>query len=298
MNIEKPVGYILQLLFIIFFGLSGNEAVCESEKSVGTVPVFVSIEPQAYFVERIGGSRVSVNVIVSPGKNPATYAPAPDQMSQLAKAKIYFRIGVPFENSLIPKIQNSAKHLHIVDTRKNIPLRKMAGSRHHHEAGGNDPHIWLSPVLVKRQAETIFSALVRHDPVGKKSYAANYQSFIDDLDRLHRKTKKILEPARGETFFVFHPSFGYFTDTYGLRQLAIEMEGKAPKGKALSRLIKKAKKENIRVVFVQPQFDRNAAQKIADTINGVVVELDPMARDYIKNFEEMVNKVAKAFQNR
>jgi len=91
--------------------------------------------------------------------------------------------------------------------------------------------------------------------------------------------------------FQSHPSFGYFADTYGLKQMAVEVEGKRPKGKNLSRFIKQAKKENVRVVFVQPQFDQNAAKKIASAINGAVISLDPLSREYFKNMEEIADKI-------
>ncbi len=271
-----------------------------ADKPYKPLPVFVSIQPQAYFVKRIGGERVFVNTLVMPGENPATYAPSPGQMLQLAKAKVFFRIGVPFEDSLMPKIENSSKDLLIVDTQKGILLREMEGGHHDMAEGLHttiwDPHTWLSPLLVKKQAETIYKAIVQLDPSGEPYYGANYSAFIKDLDLLHKKIKESLAPAKGRTIFVFHPAFGYFADAYGLKQMAVETEGKAPKGKKLSMFIKKAKKSGVRVVFVQKQFDRSAARSIANAINGAVIPLNPLAMDYMKSLEEMANKVAEALK--
>ncbi len=257
------------------------------------LPVFVSILPQTFFVERIGGERVAVDVLLQPGKNPATYAPTPSQMSRLAKSKLFFRIGVPFEDALMPRIENVVRNLGIVDTRKGIVFRKMEGGHgQHNNERGNDPHIWLSPLLVKKQAKTIFEALVDIDPSGKSEYLVNYKSFIGDLNRLDQKIRKALAPVRGGTLFVFHPAFGYFADAYGLKQMAVEIEGKAPKGKDLAVFIKKAKKAGVRVIFVQPHFDQTSARKIAAAIGGAVVSINPLARDYIVNLETMAAKVA------
>ena len=63
--------------------------------------VFVSILPQKYFVEKIGGARVSVHVMVTPGKSPATYEPTPNQVVELGSADVFFTIGVPFENAFL-----------------------------------------------------------------------------------------------------------------------------------------------------------------------------------------------------
>jgi len=273
------------------------------------VNVQVSILPQKYFVEKIGRDHVNVDVLVKPGKSPATYSPSPDQMKKLAASDVYFRIGVPFENGILHKIKSISRAL-IVDTRKGVTLRKMEKPDHDTEEPvpdtghpenknfiGKDPHIWMSPVIVKKIAYTIFQALSNIDPDNKDAYQNNYKLFIKDLDVLDDSLKTILKDLKGENLFVFHPSFGYFTDAYGLKQVAIETMGKAPKGKALSKLIKLVKKQNARVIFVQPQFDRNAAQKIASATNGAVVSIDPLAYDYMANMKNIAQTISRALKN-
>jgi zinc transport system substrate-binding protein len=264
--------------------------------------VFVSIQPQAYFVERIGGERVRPQVLVKPGESPATYAPTPRQMAALAKAKALFHIGVPFEEALIPRIERTMEGLLVVDTRRGIRLRPME-ARHHHPGqtgrayrnrGGMDPHTWLSPVLAKRQARTIFEALVRLDPAGESEYRANYRSFVLDLDALHRRLTEVLSPLRGRKLFVFHPAYGYFAEAYGLTQVPVEIEGKEPTPKELARLIEAAKAHNAKVIFVQPQFSTDRAEAVASAIGGAVVALDPLAKDYIRNLERMAEKIELA----
>ena len=267
---------------------------------VDRINVFVSILPQKYFVERVGGDRVEVDVLVLPGQSPATYSPPPQQLTRLARAQVYFRIGVPFEKSLIPKIESAMKDLLIVDTRDGIPLRKIEGDHHHeehnHHEGGMDPHIWLSPVLVKMQAEIIYETLLTIDPESKDEYKGNYDSFVKDLDELHERIKTALAPIKGRMLFVFHPSFGYFADAYGLRQVAVETGGKEPSARQVVRLIEMAKKEKVEVIFVQPQFSRKSAQTVAREINGAVVPLDPLAEDYLGNLEDIAIKVEEALR--
>lgn len=260
------------------------------------VNVHVSILPQKYFVERIGGETVKVDVLVKPGKNPATYSPSPDQMKTLAASDVYFRIGVPFENGILHKIEAIAG-ITIVDTRKDIVLRAMDG--HHHEDTdftGKDPHIWMNPVMVKTQARTIFQTLAAIDPDHRDAYETNYDGFTQELDALDNRLQTMLNGLKGENLFVFHPTFGYFTDAYGLNQVAIETMGKAPKGKTLANIIKLAKKQNARVIFAQPQFDRTAAEKIASAINGSVVAIDPLAYDYPANMEKIAQTIVDALK--
>lgn len=262
--------------------------------------VHVSILPQKYFVERIGQDLVSVDVLVKPGRSPATYSPSPDQIKKLMAADVYFRIGMPFENALLNKIQSIAG-MPVVDTRKDIVLRMMEEhlheeKNHSHGEIGSDPHIWMNPLLVKIQAHTIFQTLSRMDPDNKGLYEKNLRLFTDDLDRLDKRLKKAFENFKGDNLFVFHPSFGYFTDAYGLKQVAVETMGKAPRGKTLSRLIKLAREQKTRVIFAQPQFDSHAAKKIASAVNGIVVFIDPLAYDYLTNMETIAKSVTAALK--
>ncbi|MBU8850295.1 MAG: zinc ABC transporter substrate-binding protein [Desulfobacterales bacterium] len=262
--------------------------------------IHVSIMPQKYFVEKIGKTRVNVDVLVKPGKSPATYSPSPDQIKKLMSSDLYFRIGVAFENGILHKIKSIAG-IKVVDTRQGIVLREMKEHGHdnkkRHGHVGKDPHIWMSPLMVKTQAHTIFKTLSSIDPDSRDEYKKNYELFVEDLDRLDRRLKTILKDLKGENLFVFHPSFGYFTDAYGLKQVAIETMGKTPRGKTLSNIIKLAKKQKIRVIFAQPQFDRNTAEKIASAINGVVMFIDPLACDYLANMENIGQSIAGALKN-
>lgn len=149
----------------------------------------------------------------------------------------------------------------------------------------------MSPLLVKTQARTMAAALISFDPENSTVYEQNLGELIRDLDDLHNHLAATLEPFRGETIFMFHPVFGYFTDTYGLNQMAIETMGKAPRGKQLSAIIKKAKLSKTRVLFVQPEFDQHAAQKIAAAIKGTVVSIDPLAFNYLSNMETIAQAI-------
>jgi zinc transport system substrate-binding protein len=262
------------------------------------IPVFVSILPQAFFVEQIGGKRVEVDVLVQPGQSPATYAPTPKQMTKLAQSRVFFRIGVAFENVLIPKIKNSMPHLNIVDTRKDIILERQEEGHdddgHHHDSE-LDPHIWLDPLLVKKQAANIYEALVQIDPEGEPEFKANLLSFSQALDDLHLLLSRQLAPVKGKSFFVFHPAFGYFARAYGLQQIAVETGGKKPSGRHITQLIDSARQQGVKVLFVQPQFSQKSAQVIARAIGGTVVAIDPLAKDYFSNMKKMAQAVKQSF---
>lgn len=242
----------------------------------------VSIPPQAYFVERVGGAHVAVEVLAGPGQSPHAYEPTARQIASLRKAQVYFRIGAEFEKGLLRKVMAVNGTMAIVDTREGIALRASGNA-----GGMPDPHIWLDPKRAKVQAATIAGALCRLQPGGRETFQENLRAFQDDLDRVDRKIADLLAPFRGGVFYVFHPAFGYFGDSYGLTQAAVETGGKEPSPKQLAALINRARREGVRIIFVQPQYPRHNAEAVARAVGGAVAPLDPLARDYLNNLEVM-----------
>jgi zinc transport system substrate-binding protein len=278
------------------------------------LPVFVSIAPQRYLVQQIGNDLVDVQVMVSPGTDPHTYEPRPQQMVAISKAKLYFAIGIEFEKANLKKIVSTNPKIRIVNMDrgiKKIPMadaghhgagqeqRKKGGDKnedHHHEHGGLDPHIWLSPPLVKIQVRTILTALQEIDPSNQTVYTANYHQFTLRIDKLDAELKTTFAGKQGLKFMVFHPSWGYFAHAYGLKQVPIEIGGKHPKPAQLKELIEHAKEEGINVIFVQPQFSRKSAGLVAKEIGGQLVFVDPLAEDWMANLREVANRFKPALK--
>jgi len=264
-----------------------------AKTSAGEISVFVSILPQAYFVERIGGDYVDVSVLVGPGQSPATYEPTPKQMARLGRSQLYFRIGTPFERGFIDKISRTFSNLTIIDTRKGVAIRYFKQSQ---GLEVPDPHIWLDPKRVKIQAETIYEALKKTDPVHADEFEKNLKAFQTDIDRVDAKIAGILAPLKDGKLYVFHPAFGYFAESYGLTQVAVEIEGKEPSPKQLSELINRARRDKVKVIFVQPQYATKEARVVARAIGGAVVPINPLPRDYLKNLEDMANIIEKGLR--
>ena len=262
--------------------------------------VFVSIAPQADLAERIGGPLVSVNVLVGPGQNHHTFEPAPKQMAELASARVYFTIGLPFEQRLLDKVRAANPDLKCIDSRAGIALRAMETEEEPGEAahkhGAQDPHVWLSPPNAKVIAANICRGLKQVDAAHAEVYEQNLAALQRDLDACHARIAAALAPFKGDAFYVYHPAFGYFADAYGLRQVPVEIEGKEPTAKQLAGLIARAKADRVRVIFVQQQFPKHAAETIAKEVGGAVVSLDPLARDFIRNTEMIAEQLRTAFK--
>ncbi len=253
--------------------------------AVASVHVAVSIPPQAFFVKQVGGKRVSVHVLLPPGANPATYEPKPKALVDLRKAVLYFRIHVPFEDAWMEKFRAVNGRMRVVDT--------VAGMK---ERIKGDPHVWLAPSLVKYQARVMAEALSEVDPQRADIYKQNTRRFEQRLDALSREIRACFEGITRSTFLVYHPCWGYFAKEFGLRQVAIEREGKAPGASYLATVIRAAKERGIRCVFAQPQFDTRNARAIARALGARVVLLDPLARAWDTNLKEVAERIAQCLK--
>ena len=284
---RRPV--VAVFLVIIVTSVAGSAAPLE---------VFVSIPPQAYLVERIGGEHVTVSVLLPGGQEPHTFEPTPKQVMALGGARLYFQVGtLPFERRLAKKLAGGNTGLVAVDTSKGVRLRKLEGHDPHtgekHREGLSDPHVWLGPPAIAVQASNIAHSLSRADPGHARDFKKNLDTLLEDLADVDAGIRKTLAPYKGRTVYVFHPSFGYFTDAYGLKQRAVEIHGKTPTPRQIQSLIAEAKGDGVRVIFVQPQFDRSSAEAVAWAIGGVVAPVDALARDLLQNLRDMAGKVKR-----
>ena len=261
--------------------------------------VAVTILPQKCFVEQVGGSRVAITVLVPPGAAAETYQVSPRRLAELGKARLYFKVGFGMEEQFLPRLQANFPGIRVVDTGAGLQKRRLESHTHDGVpcAGHNspdDPHIWMSPRLARQQAETICRALCAEDPAGRDAYEQNLKAFQARLDELDAEIAAKLAPYKGSAFFCYHPGFGYFADAYGLEQEAMEINGQKPSLKQLGHFIAEAKRENIRMIFVQTQFSTESAETLARQINATVVQVDNLSEDYFGSLRNLANKVAEA----
>ena len=278
-NKVLPVFILLIAAFLVNGCIDQPEPQIDDRRTV----IIVSILPQADFVEHVGGDKVDVIVMIPPGANPATYEPTASQLKAVSSAATYVKVGsgLPFEEVWLDKICSANPDMMIIDTSEGINLIQ------------GDPHIWLSPRSAMVQVENIYKGLVAMDPENSEYYYRNKEQYINDLEVLDTDITESLSGFDGRNFMVFHPSWGYFSRDYDLTMIAVEIEGKEPSAGDMARLVETAKENNIKIIFVQPQFSTKSAEVIAKEIGGSVVAVDPLPQDYITNLRIVSNTFAQ-----
>jgi zinc transport system substrate-binding protein len=308
MRMSKSILFLILLPLVIILVSTAIFISCTPvEEDTGRHKVVVTILPQVEFVERVGGDKVAVKVMVPPGASLHNYEPTPSQMIGLSNAKIYAEVGsgIEFELVWMEKIAAQNKKMLIVDCSKGVSLASMndgsikrEGETGNHRFGAEDPHIWMSPLNAKIMVRNIYEGLVRIDPKNRFFYETNRDEYLGELTEVDKGIKDALSSITNRKFAVFHPSFGYFARDYDLTMISIEENGKEPTAESIAILIEQMKKDSIKIIFASPQFSPGSAIVIANEIGGEVVFVDSMAKDYISNLKSLTNELVKAMESK
>ncbi|MDX8337666.1 zinc ABC transporter substrate-binding protein [Draconibacterium sp. IB214405] len=287
---------MLLLILASLFVACGNQKK-EKKEAVADV-VTVSILPQKTFVEKIAGDDFEVNVLIPPGSSPAAYTLLPSQLKDISRSAIWFRIGyIGFEHSWKDKIEQANTKMKVVNISEDLDLIADHIEQHgdHVHIDGIDPHVWLSPTLVKQMAKVILDELSALKPEKTNDYKANYMRFVKECDQLDVDLKKQLKDFEGKKFIVFHPSLSYYAREYGLEQFSLETGGKEPTPQQLREVVDMAKSEGIKVIYIQSEFDREHARVFADEIGGEIVEVWPLNPEWEENLRQMTQILTDNF---
>lgn len=274
----------------------------KAPKSTDSNTLYVSILPLKYIAGEIVGQDFDIRVLVPAGASPETFEPTPKQFVDLNKARMIFNVGlIDFEKALLAKIEDRSK---VINLSQGIDLIEgscshVGNSREephrpdtlqHTHAHGVDPHVWTSPGALQRMAANAYEAIHAAWPDSVK-YTENYRRLTEKLQQLDRRTREKINRSNLRYFIIYHPALTYYARDYGIRQVAIESDGKEPSAKRLAELIRMARKDGIHDIFYQNQFPASVVETIARDINARTVAIDPLREDVIENIDSITDLI-------
>lgn len=273
-------GKICRLIRLsVCLSVAGFAAATPAPLEVVTV-----LAPHAWLAERIGGERIHVIVLLPPGASSETYEPTPRPVSLLMRADVYMVSSMPFERSWLTAARSVNPELQVV------PCCTPSGDP------DADRHEWTDPWRALELARSLRDALSSLDPAGASHYAHNFRMLETDVAALHEDVAARLAGLEGRSFAVSHPAWGAFAHRYGLRQINLETEGLETSARRLAFLIEQASATGTRYVFTQPQHSKRAARVMAEALDAELVELDPLAPDYLQNIRRTAERLAEALR--
>ena len=301
------------LLFITLLTSCGGGG--GGQKTGGqTQEIAVSIEPLCFFGEKIAGDDYTFFPVVPPGRGPETYDPSLREMLRVGKSYAFLYLNqLGFEQVLINSIRKNQTGTLLFDLSESFDFDEAyhhdnhldeaekpdthhhfeedtPHAHHHHHHGRHDPHIWTSFAGAKVISENTYKALSTITPAKSASYQANYQRLTAELEQLENDLHAQLDTLSCRGFVIFHPALTYFAQEFNLNQYSMEEDGKDPSPATLKRLIEKARAEQVKVVFVQMEFDRKHAEQVAAAIDARIVMINPLDHQW----DEQMKRIAKA----
>ena len=278
---------------------------CRSAEQPEQTTLWVTIAPLRSLVQAITGDDFTVEVLVPPSASPETFEPTPRQFGTLTRSPLIFGTGlIDFERQLLERLERPER---IVNLSEGIDL--IAGSCSHAHAGhddaectecaehanqahGVDPHIWTSPRELQRMAANAYRAIHTQWPDSVR-YTANYEALRNRIAEVDSLVSSRLSGMERRWFLIYHPALTYYARAYGLRQVAIEDDGKEPSAKRLAALIDSARHDGVRTVFYQAQFPASSVEVIAADIAGKAVRIDPLAEQVLDNILVITDQLSK-----
>lgn len=274
--------------------IAGFLSVCSPQPASQEKTLYVSILPMRSLVKEIVGEDFRIEVLVPPGASPETFEPTPRQFIGLNEAQLVFNVGLlEFETALLDKIEDRTK---IVDLSRGIVRIEgscaHAGRNGSDHAHGVDPHVWTSPRALQRMAENAYEAIHARWPDSAK-YTTNHARLQEELRQLDLRTAEKIARSGIRYFIIYHPALTYYARDYGLRQEAVEADGKEPSAKRLTALIRQARKDGIGRILYQSQFPVSVVETIARDIGAECTEIDPLREDAIANIDSITDLIVR-----
>lgn len=241
----------------------------------------------------IAGDKADVKQLLGKDTGPHDFQLTPADVKRLSDADLLIINGAGIEEWLGELIKKSGnKNLVVVDTSKGIKLVESPEEieighdhthaldhEHSHSHGdGANPHIWLDPVIAKKQAANIVAALQKADPANASAYADNGKAYEAKLAALDSDYRTTLAPLPNKNLVTFHDAFPYLAVRYKLNYVGAisEFPEKDPSPKQLAALVDKIRSLKVGVLFAEEGYAPGLLKKIAAQTGAKVSELDTL----------------------
>lgn len=261
---------------------------CSSPPASNVKPkILVTIPPYAHFVKALVGDEATVEVFIPPGANPHTYEPSPAQIRHFSEAKMWFRTGDPIEYKMVQFLKSYPVQI--------VNLSEAWQEEHHDDE--HDLHLWLNPLIVAKQVNTITQTLLHQFPSMKATLLSHQQTLVDQLLAIDARLSAQMIPFQGEHLFISHPALGYFCQRYGLYQLSVEIHGKDPLPQDIAALMAQLKEHPVPVLLTLPEYNNKGALLIAHQLHLPSEEIDPYVEDYFSMLTHLSQLIMKYYEH-
>lgn len=296
---------IVYILFIL---------CCAAPVHAGVLNVVTTTMDLKSITESIGRSHVQVESLGKGNQNYHFVEAKPSLMMKARKADLYIKNGLNLEIGYESLILEGSRNKKIQPgqpgfldassgiTALEIPEKVDRSMGDIHPSG--NPHYWLDPLNAKIIASNIAGRLKELAPEYASEFQVNLERFDQRIEEKLYEWQAKLAPYKGEKICVYHKSWPYFVNRFGL-EIACELEPKPgipPSPSHLKEVLDIIKRENVRVILMEVFYDRKSADHVAGQMGIQVVVVPnsvggtPQAKDYFALIDQIVDGLAGSFQ--
>ena len=263
----------------------------------------------------VGGDKVTVDSLAKGYQDPHFVEAKPSFILKLHATELLIAVGRELEIGWLPPLVNQARNPRIQPngdryldaslTAKilEIPTGQITRAMGDVHPSGN-PHYWLGPDNGRRIAQAIQKKFSEIAPADAQYFAQRYADFDRRLAEAEKRWHAAMAPYQGVKVVTYHRSWPNFTDAFGLNVIGyVEPKpGIPPSPSHTLELIQEMKRQQVKVILVEPYFDRKTPDAIARETGAQVVVLAPSVggekdvTDYFKLFDYNVNLVVGAIK--
>ncbi|HJW65424.1 MAG TPA: zinc ABC transporter substrate-binding protein [Candidatus Bathyarchaeia archaeon] len=298
------------MIVIVLLGIVAGFSLLNSQppSSDATLNVLATFYPLYDFAKNVGRDKVSVSILVPETVDVHDFDPTPSSIASVARADVLIYNGAglePWVSSVVKAADNP--NISLVDSSAGIQLLQVP-SQFQSNNQTSDPHIWLNPVLVKKQVNNILNGLIEADPADSQYFTQNAQAYQQKLDDLNAQILAAMSNVKTRYFVTFHESFAYFAKEYDLTQIPIAGPfQEEPTANDIQNVINAIKQHHLLYVGYESLENPAVPESISSQTNATLILMNPIegltaedkaaGKDYLILMQENLSNIVLALNN-
>src|SRR5712692_2410384 len=281
----------------------------------GKLNVVTTTEDLASIAREVGGDRITVEAIARGYQDPHFVEAKPSFILKLQKADILVVVGRELEIGWLPPLIQQSRNSKIqagadgyLDASLKAQILEVPQGQITRAMGDvhplGNPHYWLDPENGKIIAREIADKLTQFRPGERGYFEQRVNDFIGRLSEAEKRWLSTLAPYKGTKMVTYHRSFPNFAERFGLDIVGYvePRPGIPPSPSHTLDLIQEMKRQQIKIILMEPYFDQKTPNAIASQTGGQVLVMPPSVggektvTDYFKLFDYDINLLVNALK--
>jgi zinc/manganese transport system substrate-binding protein len=281
----------------------------------GKLNVITTVEDLAAIAREVGGDRTSVESIARGYQDPHFVEAKPSFILKLQRADVLVVVGRELEIGWLPPLQTQSRNGKIqvggpgyLDASLNAQILEIPTGQITRAMGDvhplGNPHYWLDPENGKRIAKSISDKFSELRPNDRAYFQQQLASFTGRLDAAEKRWLQMMAPYKGTKAVTYHRSLPNFAERFGIEIVGYvePRPGIPPTPQHTLDLINEMKRQNVKLVLVEPYFDLKTPQSIGRATGAEVLVMPPSVggvkeiTDYFKLFDYDINLLINAIK--